>query len=176
MLKRFHPLTPEAAITVASDLTYDDQREVHDGHGIDNVMDIVVRALDNPDNVYLETPQGRIAAMGGVTDGRIWMLSTPFCTDYPLTFARDIKRYVDSRPGKLLWNIVDKRNTTHIKLLRYLGFKFLREIPYGPYFIPFLEFCKIQCVSQEITTQKEATTRMMPKPMPTSASQWTCSK
>jgi hypothetical protein len=169
VLKRFYPLTPEAAITVASDLTYDDQREVAHGHGIDNVMDIVIKALSDPSNVYLETPQGRIAAMGGATDGRIWMLSTPFCTDYPLTFARDIKRYVDSRPDKMLWNIVDKRNTTHIKLLRYLGFKFLRQVPYGPYNLPFLEFCKIQCVSQE-TKVDQATTQLTPQMMPTSNS------
>ena len=43
------------------------------------------------------------------------------------TFAREAKRYVNSRQDKLLWNFVDERNKVHIKLLRFLGFKFLED-------------------------------------------------
>jgi hypothetical protein len=143
VLKHFYPLNPEAAVNVASHLTFDDKREAFEGHGIDHFMTIVVSALSSPNNVYIETPEGRIAAMGGSQDGKIWLLCTPYCEDYPLTFARGIKRYVDSRPDGLLWNIVDKRNKAHIRLLRFLGFKFLRQIIHGPNNLPFLEFCKI---------------------------------
>ena len=63
--------------------------------------------------------------------------------DYPLTFAREAKRYVEGRQEKLLWNIVDKRNKVHLKLLQFLGFKFLREVKHGPKQLSFIEFCRV---------------------------------
>ena len=79
--------------------------------------------------------------MAGVHEGgQIWMLCTPAIYDYPHTFAREAKRYVNSRTEKLLWNFVDERNKVHIKLLRFLGFKFLRRFPYGPNNLSFIEF------------------------------------
>ena len=72
------------------------------------------------------------------------MLCTPAIHDYPITFAREAKRYVDSRQEELLWNIVDERNTVHLKLLKFLGFKFLRKISYGPNQLSFIEFARVQ--------------------------------
>jgi len=96
------------------------------------------------DSVYFRVPNGELAGIAGVHDkGQIWMLCTPAILKYPVTFAREAKRYVDSRQEKLLWNIVDKRNTVHLKLLRFLGFKFLREIEHGPNKLTFIEFCRV---------------------------------
>ena len=145
MSNPFHPITNEAALEVASHLTLTDQRECVEGWGLDNVLDIAMSAVTS-DSYYFKTPDGRSAAMGGVEpDGRIWMLCTPRVKEYPITFARDCTRMIDSRKEKLLWNIVDKRNTTHLKLLRFLGFTFLREVLHGPNYLPFIEFCKITC-------------------------------
>ena len=58
------------------------------------------------------------------------MLTTPAILDFPVTFAREAKRFIDSRTESVLWNYVDKRNTVHIKLLKFLGFNFL-EVPFG---------------------------------------------
>ena len=92
-------------------------------------------------------PNGKTAGMAGVSkEGNIWMLCTPAILEYPLTFAREAKRFVDSRTEPLLWNIVDKRNTVHLKLLKFLGFKFLREVRHGPNNLTFIEFAK--CVNQ----------------------------
>ena len=155
--KNYYPLTPEAAITVASDLLFADKREAMEGHGHDNVMSIVMSALMAENSCYWKSPNGKIAAIGGTeTDGKIWMLCTPAVKEYPLQFAKDKLRYVNSRPNKLIGNIVDKRNKSHIKLLRFLGFKFLREITFGPNNLPFLEFCKIPCAYQ--ATKETVTT------------------
>ena len=82
--------------------------------------------------------------MAGVDQGgQIWMLCTNAIHEYPLTFAREAKRWVESRPEPLLWNIVDKRNRVHLKLLKFLGFKFLREIKHGPNQLSFIEFCRV---------------------------------
>lgn len=143
MSKYIHPLTKEAAFEVASNLLPEDRREVEEGHGYDPTV-ILPSTYDMGDSVYFRVPNGELAGIAGVHDkGQIWMLCTPAILKYPVTFAREAKRYVDSRQEKLLWNIVDKRNTVHLKLLRFLGFKFLRELKHGPNQLTFIEFCRV---------------------------------
>ena len=142
MSKYIHPLTKEVAFEVASNLLPEDRREVEEGHGHD--PKIIIPLAYQGDSVYFRVPNGELAGIAGVQkDGQIWMLCTPAILKYPVTFAREAKRYVDSRQEKLLWNVVDIRNTVHIKLLRFLGFKFLRKLEYGPNKLTFMEFCKI---------------------------------
>ena len=144
MSKYIHPATLEAAIYVASNLLPEDRSEVAEGHGHDPESAIVV-GINNCDSVYFKVPNGEIAGIAGVyQDGQIWMLCTPAILKYPLTFAREAKRFVKSRKEKLLWNIVDKRNRVHLKLLKFLGFKFLRELKHGPNNLSFIEFCRVQ--------------------------------
>ena len=143
MSNYIHPVTLEAALGVASNLLPDDRREVEEGHGHDPVV-AIPECAKYGDSVYFTVPNGELAGVAGVQeDGRIWMLCTPAIHKYPLTFAREAKRYVESRQEKLLWNIVDKRNRVHIKLLRFLGFKFLRELKHGPNNLSFMEFARV---------------------------------
>ena len=138
-----HPITLEAATEVASNLRSDDYREVTEGHGI-NPKAFLPMVAQRSSTVYFTVPDGKTAGLAGVgNDGSIWMLCTPEIERYPITFAREAKRYVDSREEPLLWNIVDCRNTVHLKLLKFLGFKFLRKFEYGPNNLPFIEFCRV---------------------------------
>lgn len=147
MSKYIHPITTWAAYQVARNLRPDDQRELSEGHGHDPVR-ALIQASTLEDSVYFTVPSGEIAGVAGVgQSGDIWMLCTPAIEKYSLTFAREAKRYVEGRTEKLLWNIADKRNTVHLKLLRFLGFKFLRELNYGPNNLPFIEFCRVQSSS-----------------------------
>jgi len=149
--KYIHPLTKEAAFEVASNLLPEDRREVEEGHGYDPTV-ILPSTYDMGDSVYFRVPNGELAGIAGVHDkGQIWMLCTPAILKYPVTFAREAKRYVDSRQEKLLWNIVDKRNIVHLKLLRFLGFKFLRELKHGPNQLTFIEFCRVFRSTSEST-------------------------
>ena len=142
MSNYIHPITMEAATEVAFNLRPDDFREVYEGHGENPLVSIPRDAL-NGDTVYFTAPNGKTAGVAGVQQGGlIWMLCTPVVEKYPHTFARQAKKFVDSRTEPLLWNIVDKRNTVHLKLLQFLGFKFLRELKYGPNQLTFIEFCK----------------------------------
>ena len=144
MHKYIHPITLEAAKKVASNLLPEDRLEVEEGHGTDPYEELVLATLD-PSTVWFEVPNGKTDGMAGVgPDGAIWMLCTHAIYEYPLTFAREAKRFVESRPEPLLWNIVDKRNKVHLKLLRFLGFKFLREISHGPNNLSFIEFCRVR--------------------------------
>ena len=133
----------EAAVEVASNLRPDDRREVEEGHGLNPLVELVLEAKKGS-SVYFTVPNGKTAGMAGVDPGGlIWMLCTPAILEYPVTFAREAKRYVERQPDKLLWNVVDKRNTVHLKLLKFLGFKFLREVEFGPNKLSFIEFCRV---------------------------------
>ena len=128
---------------MASNLRPEDLREIEEGHGIDST-ELLLDAAQASSCVYFTMPNGKTAGMAGVeSDGQIWMLCTPVINDYPVAFARGAKRFVERQPHKLLWNIVDKRNTVHLKLLKFLGFKFLREVEFGPNKLSFIEFCRV---------------------------------
>tara|TARA_R100000664_G_C2756478_1_gene144374 strand:- start:3293 stop:3739 length:447 start_codon:yes stop_codon:yes gene_type:complete len=143
-----HPITIRAALETASDLLPEDRREIEEGHGVDPFQYFLTMGL-GASSVYFTAPNGRTAGMAGVSnDGQIWMLCTSQVRKYPTTFAREAKRFVEGRSDKLLWNIVDKRNKLHLKLLKFLGFKFLREIKHGPNQLPFIEFCYVHGKSQ----------------------------
>ena len=139
--KFIHPCTLEAAYEVASNLREEDLREVVDGYGIQPTIDIPLASLRGF-CVHFTVPDGRTAGLAGIDGERIWMLCTPAIHDYPLTFAREAKRFIDSRQESRLWNYADKRNTVHLKLLKFLGFRFLDEIPFGPKQLPFIRFEK----------------------------------
>ena len=142
MSNYIHPITLEAAYEVASNLLPDDEREVREGHGQIPTIHIPLFSQQG-DCIYFTVPNGETAGIAGVYEnGSIWMLCTPAILKYPLTFAREAKRFIDSRSEQLLWNIADKRNTVHLKLLKFLGFKFLREVTHGPNNLTFIEFAK----------------------------------
>ena len=141
--KHIHPITLEAALEVASNLRPEDRREVEEGHGYDPIEYAKFIAQEGS-TVYFTVPNGKTAGMAGVSsEGAIWMICTEAIKEYPHTFARESKRFVESRTEPLLWNVVDRRNTVHLKLLKFLGFKFLRELKYGPNQLSFIEFCRV---------------------------------
>ena len=143
MSKHIHPITNKAAYEVATNLRPEDRRELEEGWGVEPIRYLLSAAYTTP-CVYFTAPSGKAAGMAGVGQrGDIWMLCTPAIYEKPIMFAREAKRYVDSRQEPLLWNIVDKRNTAHIRLLKFLGFKFLRQVIHGPNYLPFIEFCRV---------------------------------
>ena len=142
MSKFIHPITMEAAYEVASSLRPEDYEEIVEGHGWNPTIDIPL-SCRHGDNVYFTVPDGRIAGLAGVQNhGQVWMLTTPAIHDFPITFTREAKRFIDSRTEPRLWNIVYAKNIVHIKLLKHLGFKFGGEFPYGPNNRHFIEFQK----------------------------------
>ena len=143
-----HPATIEAALKVASNLLPDDRRELEEGHGLDPMEELPL-AVHRGSCVWFEVPNGKTAGMAGVgPNGEVWMLCTPAILEYPITFAREAKRFIESREEEVLWNVVDKRNKVHLKLLKFLGFEFLEEISFGPKQLSFIEFCRVRTRSQ----------------------------
>ena len=144
MSKYIHPLTPEVALEVASNLRPDDFREISEGYGLDPKVYLPIMA-QTPSGVYFTSPSGKIAGMAGVgQQGDIWMLCTPVIYEKPILFAREAKRYVDCNNDKLCVLKVHYRNKVHLKLLKFLGFKFLRKFEWGPNNVTFIEFCRVR--------------------------------
>ena len=54
------------------------------------------------DAVWFEVPNGKTAVW--IWDGQIYMLCTPAIHEYPLAFAREAKRFIDSRKEPVLWH------------------------------------------------------------------------
>ena len=147
MSKFIHPITLEAAFQVALNLREDDRREAVEGHGIEPIVDIPISCL-NGSTVHFNVPDGRIAGLAGIQEGgRIWMVCTPAIEDFPHHFAREAKRFINGLDEPYLWNIVDKRNTVHIKLLKFLGFTLHDEVRYGPNNLPFIRFDRVHSSS-----------------------------
>ena len=141
MSNLIHPITLEAAYEVASNLRPEDRRECVEGHGIVPTIHIPLASLSGFCR-YFTVPNGETAGMVGIQGSKIWMLCTPAIEKYPLTFAREAKRFINSRTEPCLWNVVDKRNTVHLKLLKFLGFTFHEELLFGPNNLPFIKFSK----------------------------------
>lgn len=144
MSKLIHPTTPEIAYQVSLNLNPEDYAEVYEGHGHDPRLYLPIYTMVS-DAIHFTNKEGDIAGCAGVQpDGCIWMLCTPVIYKHTHLFVRTARKWLDSRPERVLWNYMDKRNTTHLKLLKHLGFTFLREVPFGPNQLPFIEF--VRCV------------------------------
>ena len=74
-----------------------------------------------------------------------WMIATPELESIQYRFIRRCREWVNKLHYGywILTNVVDERNTTHIKWLKWCGFRFIkRHERYGPYGLPFLEFVR----------------------------------
>jgi len=82
----------------------------------------------------------------GINKGRIWLLGTPGIKDVRVQFLRESDQWIRqaTKGYDIVYNAIDKRNTLHIRWLKWLGFSIIREMPqYGHEKRPFLEFVRI---------------------------------
>ena len=140
--KYIQPCTPELALSVGLNLRYEDRRETEETSGLCAEASIIESFYNSAYSVYFKVPNGKAAGVAGVTpQNAIWMLCTDATTEYPHTFMREAKRWVESLSNPYLMNYADMRNENHIKLLKFLGFKFIRYFVYNK--VPLIEFIKI---------------------------------
>ena len=145
--KFIKPCTPELALSVGQNLRWEDRREVEQNSGY-CAEAVIIQSYYNSaygSCVYFEVPNGKAAGVAGVTpQNAIWMLCTDATTEYPHTFMREAKRWVNSLLNPYLCNQADMRNDTHIKLLKLLGFTFVNYHVYNN--VPLIQFIK-PCVA-----------------------------
>ena len=146
--KFIRPLTAELALSVGQNLRLEDRREAEQTTGY-CAEAICVQSYYNSaygSSVYFEVPNGKAAGVAGVTpENVIWMLFTEASTEYPHTFVREARRWVEALPNPYLCNHADLGNESHIKLLMLLMFKFINYHVYNG--VPLIEFIKL-CANQ----------------------------
>ena len=83
-------------------------------------------------------------------NGIVWMVASDLLVNKKHTkqFIRQTKVWVDRLNDKfpLLFNVVDKRNKVHMRWLKWSGFTFIKEKPWGKFDLPFIEFVRIKNV------------------------------
>lgn len=132
--------TIDDARSVAKSLREADRRECVEGHGIDPILEIPKAALSCQSYIFY-VPNEELAGIVGIDKtNQIWMLCTDAVTEYPLTVAREAKRFIEGRDESFLWCRADARNSAHLKLLKFLGFKEQRRLIFGPNKLTFIEY------------------------------------
>lgn len=148
-----NPATVELAFKTAPFLRWQDVREL-EAIGQNPLFCLPLSVGVSEDPIAFYTPEGEIAGMAGIRreddlSGVVWMLCTKAVEKYPILFCKEAKAWIESQTGfSVLHNVADPRNTLHMKLLKYLGFKRLGYLPVGPKCLTFVEFAKtIPCAN-----------------------------
>ena len=139
--KYIQPCTPELALEVGLNLRYEDRREAEETTGLTAGASIIESFFNSTYSVFFKVPNGKTAGVAGVTPHNvIWMLCTDASTEYPHTFVKEARRWVDSLLNPYLMNQADMRNESHIKLLKLLKFTFVNYHVYNG--VPLIQFIK----------------------------------
>lgn len=147
------PTDPNDLLILARNMREADRLELMAGSGVEPLAALEEGYVHSTKCLTIFTDQDEVVGVFGVVPntldplvGHPWMLATDHLDSIRMTFLRQSRKYLDdlAEGFPLLMNCCDKRNTVHIKWLRWLGFSFIREIPeYGVGRVPFLEFVKI---------------------------------
>ena len=139
--KYIQPCTPELALEVGLNLRYEDRREAEETSGLCAEASIIESFYNSTYTVFFKVPNGKAAGVAVVTPHNvIWMLCTEASTEFPHTFVREARRWVNSLLNPYLMNQADMRNDSHIKLLKLLGFTFVNYHVYNN--VPLIQFIK----------------------------------
>jgi len=139
--KYIQTCTPELALSVGLNLRYEDRRETEETSGLCAEAAILQSYFNSTFTVFFKVPNGKAAGVAGVTPQNvIWMLCTDASTEFPHTFVKEAKRWVNSLLNPYLMNQADMRNEAHIKLLKLLGFSFINYHVYNN--VPLIQFIK----------------------------------
>lgn len=94
-----------------------------------------------------------IFGMGGVRPvegvpglATVWFVGTNEIQNHKREFLLDSRLYVDEvqQDFRVLTNFVDARNTSHIRWLKWLGFKLFNRVErWGARSLPFYEFARV---------------------------------
>ena len=139
--KYIQTCTPELALRVGLNLRYEDRREIEQTTNLCAEAAIIESYYNSAYSVFFKVPNGKAAGVAGVTPHNIiWMLCTDASTEYPHTFVKEAKRWINSLLNPYLCNQADMRNDAHIKLLKLLGFTFVNYYVYNN--VPLIQFIK----------------------------------
>ncbi len=148
--------TIEDAIALSKNLRAEDEAEVKAMTGETSLDALTHGVLASDLPVSIVDEDGQILGMfGAVTAftqpriGTVWMLASPDILKYRRRFAKESKQWIEALQEHydILCNVVDERNTVHIRWLQWCGFTFIQRHPeFGVENRPFIEFVRIKHV------------------------------
>ena len=94
-------------------------------------------------SVALSSDGYPLALFGVNKDGNIWMQMTNEVKKHPIAFIKAAKLWLSNQPHKLLYNYIDINNTALLKMVKRLGFKFLRVVPMTRNNLYYVEFVRL---------------------------------
>jgi len=90
------------------------------------------------------SPDNKPMVLFGVNkDGNVWMQMTNEVYKHPRFLMKATKAWLAAQKHKLLYNYIDIQNTTLLKMVKKLGFKFLRVVPMTSNNIYYVEFVRL---------------------------------
>lgn len=146
------PTVEDDIHTVAANMRYEDVAEVRAASGLGPLRALDVAFKWTPQCWTIAPEWEDPIAIFGITPypaweraGICWLLGTEGMLNHRKVFLRnsvEVLREV-SRDYELIFNLVDERNTVHIRWLKWCGFSFLRRVIAGVEERPFLEFARL---------------------------------
>lgn len=141
----------------ATNMRHADVREVASTSG-SSPLEALSRGYAHSNPCYtLVGDEGELLGMCGVAPtkdegvGTIWMLGTHYLSQYTVPFIRHSRSVIEHLMDdyKLVFNLVDSRNSLHLRWLKWAGFTFIRKVEnYGVGQIDAYEFIRLKkCVN-----------------------------
>ena len=121
--------------------------------GYDTAQDALLVAIAHSELSFVDTVDGSPEAFGGVmSNGMVWCVTTTeYIEDHTRRFLSITKELIEAlqQTYPVLWNYVYKKNTKHVRWLKFMNFELLEEVPYGPNKETFIKFTRSNtCVDQ----------------------------
>lgn len=145
----YRPATLDDCLYLAEHIREADRQEVYDVSGVSPLEAFVdgYNASLRPLTIVGENPAGMAGAVPVTTsEAVVWMLGTPEIKSDRISFIRQSRDVLAEvcEPFDFVYNCVDKRNTLHLRWLRWLGFSFLRECKnFGVNKVTVYEFARV---------------------------------
>ena len=151
MKGHYRPYKEEDIEPIASNMCEADATEIMLSNGVTPLEALTKSCKLSEETFTMVSSDGELLGMFGLSYiddyvGSPWMLTTGKLSNYRVQFLRESRRWVieANKKRSLLLNYVHVENTNAINWLRFLGFKFLREVTYGVGKAPFYEFVRIK--------------------------------
>ena len=147
----YRPYKIEDIEPIASNMCEADTTEIMLSDGMTPLEALTHSCKMSTEVFTIVAPDGELLGMFGLSHiddyvGSPWMLTTGKLSIIGTQFLRESRRWVTKANNKkdLLLNYVHVENTNAINWLKFLGFKFIREVTYGVGQAPFYEFVRIK--------------------------------
>jgi hypothetical protein len=148
--------TEADALALAQDLRAEDEAEVRAMTGREPLDSLLHGVQQSDVPLAIEDDDGSTIGLFGVVTiqkaprvGAVWLLASPKLLKHWRRLARESKRWIESLQSQydVLFNLVDERNTVHIRWIEWCGFIFVNRHPaLGAEQRPFLEFVRIKLI------------------------------